>query len=239
MRPGRASYFTPQANLYLEQICEALTACGVPYRLDPRLVRGLDYYSHVVFEFVASEASELGGPSTVLAGGFYTGLLELIGGEKARHFAFPCRGWAAGPRETRAAPPRGRRKNKNKPCSPSCRLERRRPTKGRRWRTTQTLLACLNTPRRPNWPRSSAGRASPLRLVLTEGSLKKNLRRAAAPPTRAVLLLWDDGQQTEITEITVKNLDTGTQETVARDGLCAYLRQHYGACLRPVSSGGS
>ena len=234
--PVRASYFTPQANLYLEQICEALTACGVPYRLDPRLVRGLDYYSHIVFEFVASETSELGGPSTVLAGGFYTGLLELIGGEKARHLSFPCRGWAAGLERLVLLAQSQAQVQEQEQAMLAVVSARKTPAE----RTPVTEDAS-NAFRVSQYAQAAqlaeelrrAGFA--IRLVLTEGSLKKNLRRAAAPPTRAVLLLWDDGH----TEITVKNLDTGTQEMVARDGLIAYLRQNYGACLRPGSSGGS
>ena len=57
-------------------------------RLNPRLVRGLDYYTHTVFEFVTTD---LGAQGTVLAGGRYDGLVELMGGP-----AMPGVGWAAG-----------------------------------------------------------------------------------------------------------------------------------------------
>jgi histidyl-tRNA synthetase len=56
--------------------------------LDPRLVRGLDYYAHTVFEFVTTD---LGAQGTVLAGGRYDGLVELMGGP-----AMPGVGWAGG-----------------------------------------------------------------------------------------------------------------------------------------------
>jgi len=56
-----------------------LTSLGIPYRLNPRLVRGLDYYTHSVFEFVTTD---LGAQGTVLAGGRYDGLVELMGGPR-------------------------------------------------------------------------------------------------------------------------------------------------------------
>ncbi|MGH7061253.1 MAG: His/Gly/Thr/Pro-type tRNA ligase C-terminal domain-containing protein, partial [Stellaceae bacterium] len=61
---------------------------GIAHRLNPRLVRGLDYYTHTVFEFVTTD---LGAQGTVLAGGRYDGLVELFGGP-----ATPGVGWAAG-----------------------------------------------------------------------------------------------------------------------------------------------
>jgi histidyl-tRNA synthetase len=65
-----------------------LDDAGVPYQLDPTLVRGLDYYSRTVFEF-ASDA--LGAQSGVGGGGRYDGLMEQLGGPPT-----PASGWAAG-----------------------------------------------------------------------------------------------------------------------------------------------
>ena len=67
---------------------DGLDRLGIEYRLNPRLVRGLDYYTHTVFEFVTTD---LGAQGTVLAGGRYDGLVELMGGP-----AMPGVGWAAG-----------------------------------------------------------------------------------------------------------------------------------------------
>jgi histidyl-tRNA synthetase len=67
---------------------DGLDRLGIAYRLNPRLVRGLDYYTHSVFEFVTTD---LGAQGTVLAGGRYDGLVELMGGP-----AMPGVGWAAG-----------------------------------------------------------------------------------------------------------------------------------------------
>ncbi|MEV5596329.1 histidine--tRNA ligase [Streptomyces sp. NPDC052496] len=73
---------------YHEQVRELLTAAGVVYEDDPKLVRGLDYYTRTTFEFVHDG---LGSQSAVGGGGRYDGLSEMIGGP-----ALPSVGWALG-----------------------------------------------------------------------------------------------------------------------------------------------
>ncbi len=65
-----------------------LTAAGVPFNVNQRLVRGLDYYCHTAFEFITTS---LGAQGTVLAGGRYDGLIGQLGGP-----ATPGVGWAGG-----------------------------------------------------------------------------------------------------------------------------------------------
>jgi histidyl-tRNA synthetase len=62
---------------HFRRVRELLDAIGVPYRVDPRIVRGLDYYTRTVFEFISDD---LGAQSTVCAGGRYDGLVEHLGG---------------------------------------------------------------------------------------------------------------------------------------------------------------
>src|SRR5262249_33038101 len=73
---------------FFAAVTDGLTALGIEYRLNPRLVRGLDYYCHSCFEFTCAE---LGAQSTVVAGGRYDGLVEQMGGA-----AIPGVGWASG-----------------------------------------------------------------------------------------------------------------------------------------------
>lgn len=87
--PSMAAYFTAEAKDFFSHVQEGLTAVGIPYRLDDRLVRGLDYYNHTVFEFICEAG--LGTQNTILAGGRYDGLVELMGGTPT-----PGVGWAAG-----------------------------------------------------------------------------------------------------------------------------------------------
>lgn len=73
---------------YHEQVRELLTEAGVAFEDDPRLVRGLDYYTRTTFEFVHDG---LGSQSAVGGGGRYDGLAEMIGGP-----SLPSVGWALG-----------------------------------------------------------------------------------------------------------------------------------------------
>lgn len=74
-------------NIY-EEVKKGLEKLNVSYEEDPFLVRGLDYYEHVVFEFICED---LGSQNAVLAGGRYDGLLESLGGRKLL-----SSGWASG-----------------------------------------------------------------------------------------------------------------------------------------------
>ena len=81
--------FLGEASLkHLETVQQLLTACNVPWTVNPRLVRGLDYYSHTVFEFITTE---LGAQGTLCGGGRYDGLFEILGGKPT-----PAVGWGMG-----------------------------------------------------------------------------------------------------------------------------------------------
>ncbi len=71
-----------------ERLCALLDLCGVPHRVNPYLVRGLDYYTHTVFEWVTDR---LGAQGTVCAGGRYDGLVAQLGGHDT-----PAAGFALG-----------------------------------------------------------------------------------------------------------------------------------------------
>ncbi len=86
--PTITPFLTEAAATFYAKLQEHLSRMGVPYRENPRIVRGLDYYSHTAFEFVTSA---LGAQGTVMAGGRYDGLVEEMGGP-----ATPAVGWAAG-----------------------------------------------------------------------------------------------------------------------------------------------
>lgn len=86
--PSFEEYLTPEARDFFAKVRGGLDALGIPYRLNPRLVRGLDYYCHTAFEFVTTD---LGAQGTVLGGGRYDGLMALMGGPET-----PGIGWAAG-----------------------------------------------------------------------------------------------------------------------------------------------
>jgi histidyl-tRNA synthetase len=78
----------PESLAFFKGVQTILDACGVRYTLNPRLVRGLDYYNLTVFEFVTTH---LGAQGTICGGGRYDYLFEEIGGKPA-----PAVGWAIG-----------------------------------------------------------------------------------------------------------------------------------------------
>ena len=86
--PTIEAYLTPAARGFWDGLRSALDGFGVAFRENPRIVRGLDYYSHTAFEFVTEN---LGAQGTVLAGGRYDGLVADMGGPPT-----PAIGWAAG-----------------------------------------------------------------------------------------------------------------------------------------------
>jgi histidyl-tRNA synthetase len=76
--PKLADYLDEESRVHFEGLKARLDAAGVPYEVNPKLVRGLDYYSKTVFEWVTDQ---LGSQGTVCAGGRYDGLVEQMGGK--------------------------------------------------------------------------------------------------------------------------------------------------------------
>ena len=75
--PVVLDYLCDDCKAHFEGLKKRLDALGVPYTVNPRIVRGLDYYVRTVFEFVSSD---LGAQSTVCGGGRYDGLIKSLGG---------------------------------------------------------------------------------------------------------------------------------------------------------------
>ncbi|MDY0242822.1 MAG: His/Gly/Thr/Pro-type tRNA ligase C-terminal domain-containing protein, partial [Rhodospirillaceae bacterium] len=86
--PALADSLNEASRDFFKAVTDGLEAVGVSFRLNPFLVRGLDYYGHTAFEFTTTM---LGAQGTVLAGGRYDGLIGQMGGP-----ATPGIGWAAG-----------------------------------------------------------------------------------------------------------------------------------------------
>ncbi len=86
--PSILEHLSVDDMAHWDRVCALLDDLDIAYEVDPRIVRGLDYYTHTVWEF---EPRSAGGQSTVGAGGRYDGLIEAIGGP-----ATPGVGWATG-----------------------------------------------------------------------------------------------------------------------------------------------
>ena len=86
--PKIADFLDEESTEHFKQVLAALDACGVRYHVNPRLVRGLDYYTRTTFEFTAPDGSGLGAQNALLGGGRYDGLSEILGGPKAPGIGF-------------------------------------------------------------------------------------------------------------------------------------------------------
>ena len=86
--PDFYGYLDDESRVHFERLCELLDAAGIEYVVNPRLVRGLDYYCKTVFEWVTDK---LGAQGTVCGGGRYDGMIEQLGGKPT-----PAVGWAMG-----------------------------------------------------------------------------------------------------------------------------------------------
>ncbi|NET81760.1 MAG: histidine--tRNA ligase [Moorea sp. SIO1F2] len=86
--PSILYYLSSESQSHFDQVKQLLQDLGISYQLNPRLVRGLDYYTHTAFEIISDD---LGAQATVCGGGRYDGLVDELGGNKT-----PAVGWAIG-----------------------------------------------------------------------------------------------------------------------------------------------
>ena len=86
--PQLLEFLGPESLAHFQRVQDILTANGVAYRINPRLVRGMDYYNLTVFEFITDQ---LGSQGTICGGGRYDYLIEQVGGKPS-----PAVGWALG-----------------------------------------------------------------------------------------------------------------------------------------------
>lgn len=85
--PKTLDYLNEESKSYFEEVKSSLESLGIPFIEDSTLVRGLDYYSHTVFEII-SDIPDLGKANTLCGGGRYDGLIELLGGPSTPGIGF-------------------------------------------------------------------------------------------------------------------------------------------------------
>jgi histidyl-tRNA synthetase len=86
--PNLLEYLGEASRSHFDRVCQLLNDLGIAFQLNPRLVRGLDYYTHTAFEIISDD---LGAQATVCGGGRYDGLVGQLGGPET-----PAMGWAIG-----------------------------------------------------------------------------------------------------------------------------------------------
>ncbi len=201
--PKIADYLGEAERAHFAAVLAALDTCGVQYAVNPRLVRGLDYYTRTTFEFTvptsADAGSGLGTQNALLGGGRYDGLSEMLGGPRA-----PGIGFAIGEDrliltlQAQAAE------------APEKKLDAYVAPMGEAQNAAALALACEL-------------RAAGLGIEVGDGSfrLKKSFE-AADKVARRIIILGEDEVASNI--LTVKTFATAEQTKVPRAELAAILK---------------
>ena len=200
--PALMEYLGEETRSHFSHLCELLEAVGIQYTINPRLVRGLDYYNRTVFEWVTSS---LGSQGTVLAGGRYDGLVGQLGGKST-----PAVGFAMGLERIVLLLQTLELDKDIKPAvdvyvtamGDSCRVEA--------IKVAQDLRASL-----PNLKvMSHCG----------GGNFKKQMKRADKSGAAVALVIGED--ELANNQVAVKYLrEDKAQELVARDALATYIAE--------------
>jgi histidyl-tRNA synthetase len=182
-------------------VTAALDAAGVPYTLNPRLVRGLDYYTRTTFEFTHGG---LGAQNALLGGGRYDGLSEAIGGPKA-----PGIGFAMGLDRLALTLEASEQASEADQKAAAAKVDAYIAPLGEKLNAAALVLA-------------RELRRAGLSIELGDGSfrLKKSFE-AADKVARRIVILGEDELQSGI--LTVKDFASGTQSKVPRTELVSFL----------------
>jgi histidyl-tRNA synthetase len=183
--PAFADYLNPESRNFFDRVRGGLERLGIDYRLNPRLVRGLDYYTHTAFEFVTTD---LGAQGTVMGGGRYDGLVEMMGGPP-----LPGVGWAAGIERLAmliAEPPGPPRPIAVVPIGEAAEA------------TAPTLAEVLRN------------NGFPVDLSYT-GNIARRMRRANRVNARVAVLIGEDEIARDV--VALRDLDSGEQVEVPMD----------------------
>jgi histidyl-tRNA synthetase len=196
--PRLGDYLDEESKQHFARLCALLDAAGLDYELNPRLVRGLDYYGRTVFEWVTTR---LGAQGTVCAGGRYDGLVEYLGGRPT-----PAVGFAMGIERLVAL------LEESGAAFPSAAPHVYLVTVGERAEAHGLILADRLRDALPG-----------LRVLLNGGggSFKNQFKRADKSGAQLALVLGDS--ELDAGEVGLKPLRGGDQETVAETELAGRL----------------
>jgi histidyl-tRNA synthetase len=214
--PKIADYLSDDSRAHFTQVLAALDACNVPYHLNPRLVRGLDYYTRTTFEFTVTTG--LGTQNALLGGGRYDGLSEMLGGPRA-----PGIGFAIGEDRlilTLQAQQEADAAADANPGAPGLASET--------WVYGRPKLDAYIAPLTPTQNPAALALARELRtagLTVEVGDGTFKLRKSfdiADTIARYIILLGEDEAATNTA--TIKTFATGEQMKVSRDVLAGWLQ---------------
>ena len=196
--PQLMDFLDDQGRAHFEQLCRHLDGIGQNYEINQNLVRGLDYYTHTVFEWVTTE---LGAQGTVCGGGRYDGLVEQLGGK-----ATPAAGFGMGLDRAVLL------------CE---------AVSNNRWGHAVDVYICYAQDDMFVAASQLAQRLRQhdlqVRTHLGGGGFKKQLKRANSADANWAVLLGEDELQNG--QITVKHLGTGEQQTLVESEAIERLLQ--------------
>lgn len=180
--PKITDHLNAESKQFFKAVTDGLTQLSIPFEINDQLVRGLDYYNHCVFEVVSGD---LGAQSTVLAGGRYNKLIEIMGGKST-----PGVGWAAG--VERLCLLTGHQLQAPKPIaligtSPETDLELNKIAHTLR----QKGLFCE---------------------IIYSGNMSKRLKKAEKKQAHTCIILSDDDLKNK--KLVLKNMDSQEQKTI-------------------------
>jgi len=200
--PAITDYLCAACREHFGRVTEYLRAYGIRHRLDPRLVRGLDYYRRTSFEVTLQG---LGAQNALLGGGRYDGLIKELGGPEVPGFGF-----AVGEERLVMSLPAAAAVSRGTPEIFIAAVD-----EGGVERALLVARALRRVGRRVVFD------------PLPDKSLKAQLRRANDLQVRFVLILGE----TEVREraVTIKRMSDGSQETIAEDRVGARLAEMAGA----------
>ena len=195
--PSILDYLSNNSRRHFEQVCNLLTDLGISYELNPRLVRGLDYYTHTAFEI---QSSDLGAQATVCGGGRYDGLVSQLGGAET-----PAIGWAIGMERLIILLENLRPLNANAPDIYFV---------SRGEKAENKALVIAHKLRQAGWK---------VELDLSGSNFAKQFKRSDRSGAKMCLILGDG--EIETNTIKLKDLSTGEQKTLSQDQLIESLPQ--------------
>lgn len=197
--PKSVDFLCDECREHFEALKSILDGCGVPYKLNPKLVRGLDYYSKTVFEFVSTA---IGSQGTVLGGGRYDTLIENLGGPSV-----PAVGFGSGIERMLLV-----LENTGKPVPAEPPL-------------TAYVAGLDEEGRRAAFALANELRQAGISADVDHASrsVKAQFKYAGKIGARFVVVIGAD--EFASGEYTVKDMQTSASERIARENVAAYLRE--------------
>ncbi|MDE6189267.1 MAG: histidine--tRNA ligase [Clostridia bacterium] len=197
--PNVIDYLCDDCKAHHESVCKGLQASGVEYKINPRIVRGLDYYTRTVFEFVSEN---IGAQGTVCGGGRYNGLVEQVGGKPC-----PAVGFGMGLERLILV------------------LESLGLSVGREYAPTVYIAPLCDSAREITPSIAMDLRKSGISVdydIMNRG-FKPQLKYADKLNAKYLVLIGEDEMAAKA--VAVKDMESGVQEKVSLDGLVTYICQ--------------